>query len=658
MISALAAVNSGMLLAPLAAYAICHGCIQPECVVVHRGLGLVDVVYPNMKGVLERSSGKPGVPIDGIERPVRLMLAPDERIRIRWSPDGASDWHDPMAGSKIGPAADQTPAWALGAVWYNIFPERFDNAEPRNDQGWPHGTALAWDHAWFEVSSDEFEASANRAIAAPMRYRDSDSRERQALSEVVFERRFGGDLQGVTRRLDHIAALGVSGLWLCPVFESVSLHKYDATDHRHIDPFLAWPGKPPDKRKPFSHDPSDWVWSPADRVFLDEVLPSAKSRGLRVILDGVLNHVGTEHPAFKDAARRGPASPYFDWFDFRQDSAGHVVGWRAWDRSNGNLPAFRQLKGDLAPGPKEHMFDITARWMDPNGDGDQSDGIDGWRLDVANEVGMAFWEGWRSHVRAINPEALLIGELWFDGQDYFEGRAFDAQMNYPLAFVLLPWLSGISNPGIAGDLAGVMSHHPATELAQMNLLASHDTARLVSLLANPGLGYDQGAGMTAKGFDRNRPGSQAYERLELAYATLVFLPGSPMIFAGDELGIWGADDPENRKPLPWPDLINDVVLEQLAQTTTQSIGQWLRLRTDAEVGDVLRYGGWHYESSGSLLIIERNLDGRSLRLYVNAGDAAEPSPIGEIGARSARMGRLVQDRGVAFELPSEKAIAP
>jgi len=626
---------------------------------VNRELGLVDLKLSEVPCTIERRSGLPSIPVYHADRWVRVQLGFDEQIRIRISGDEVSEWMSPLAKAEAASEAMETPAWAIGPVWYNIFPERFANGEPRNDQGWPHGTPIPWGQDWFEVSSDEFEASANRAISDPRRYRDDPQRDRPVLNDVVFERRYGGDLQGVVLRLDHIASLGATAIWLCPVFEADSLHKYEATDHRHIDPHLGWPGVPEHDPEPFNSELESWKWTPADHFFFDELLPQVHARGLRLILDGVWNHVGTSHPAFRDAKERGQASPFFDWFDLRLDQGGHVVSWRAWDRMNGNLPAFRQIEGDLAPGPRVYVEVMTSRWMDPNGDGDPSDGIDGWRLDVANEIGMSFWEPWREQVRDLNPEAALFGELWFDGRDYFGGRAFDAQMNYPLAFVLMPWLSGIRNSDIASDLSGVFSHHPATDLAQMNVLGTHDTARLVSMLANPSEDYDRGAGLNATGYNRNRPDSQAYDRLELAFAVLTFLPGSPMVFAGDELGMWGGDDPENRKPLPWPDLAEDPQIAELATTTTQRLGQWLRLRSHPEIGPILRYGGFTLSFQDEMLVIDRDLDGRVLRLYANPTNDQQPAEIGPVPGRAAlAIWYGEADSWIDLEAASEKRPTP
>lgn len=611
------------------------GCIQPEIRVVHNELGLIDVLNTYQGLVIERSSGGDEIALSASGDKNRLRLIDNEKIRYRAQDGRTTDWFDPFKLNDSAPEAQQTPAWAIGTVWYNIFPERFDNAVPENDQGGPHGTSVDWHADWFEVTPDEFEASANRAISDPRRYSDDHNRDRSPLRDVVFERRFGGDLQGVLRRLDHVQQLGAESIWFCPVFDAVSLHKYDATDHRHIDPHLASPGKPDRDRPPFLVEPDEWTWTEADRFFVNELLTEIRSRKMRVILDGVWNHVGYQHPSFQDAINRGRASPFFEWFVLTTDQSAKVVGWQAWNSRNGNLPEFSQIDGDLVPGPKQHVFDVTDRWMDPNGDGDPSDGIDGWRLDVANEVGLRFWEDWRRHVRELNPDALLIGELWFDGGDYFGGKAFDAQMNYPVAFVLVPWLSGIPNPEIATQLDAALDQHPATQLAQMNLLASHDTARLVSVLANPGLGYDQGAGMGSAGFDRSMPDEADFDRLELAYAVLTALPGSPMVFAGDELGVWGGDDPENRKPLPWPDLTRVDKLGSLAKRTTNRVGHWLRLRSHPEIGPVLRYGGVSLFLDGELLVIERTLNNSSIRLYANPTDSPQDSSVGNLQPRSA-----------------------
>ncbi len=609
-----------------------HDGIRVE--IIHKDLRLIDIAQVDTASETALLVVSPDgdtktyqVPRDG--SPLRLKLEERDLLRVTGAERAPGRSFDPLVLCEPGPAASQTPGWALGAVWYNVFPERFDNANPRNDQGWPHATDLDWAQDWFEVSADEFEATANRAIAHPQRYADDGERRRPPLRDSVFERRFGGDLQGVERRLDHIRDLGATVIWFCPIFEATSLHKYEAADHRHIDPHLAHPGAPEQSRPDFTTDANAWVWTPADRYFIDGFLPAAKQHGLRVVLDGVWNHVGTAHPTFQHVLSHGRSSTYADWYHVRTDARGRVNSWQAWDRRNGGLPEFRQLDGDLVPGPREHVFDVTSRWMDPDGDGDPSDGIDGWRLDVANEIGMRFWSAWREHVRSINDQAVLVGELWFDGRDYFEGRAFDAQMNYPLAFVLTAWLGrdpSFSTADLVESLDRVYAHADATNLAQVNLLGSHDTPRIVSMLQNPGREYDRGAGMGASAFDRAEPDREIYERLVLAYRVLTFLPGSPMVYAGDELGVWGADDPENRKPLPWP---GDTAL-------TSRIADSLLLRQDATIGETLRLGAARWWEADGLLWIERGLGDTRVRLAANPSGTEVRLNSGVVPALSSR----------------------
>ncbi len=600
----------------LSAASLAGAPIGPELTVtaVHRGLGLYDIDSPADANLAAFEIGVPGgetvrVPLAVDRREVRVRVGSSDRVRLVGDDGFEGRWVSPGEVAATTPAAEQTPAWALGAVWYNIFPERFDNGNPDNDQGWPHGTDLEWTQDWFEVTADEFEASANRSIATRLRYRDDHARRRPVLHDTVFERRFGGDLQGVERRLEHIRDLGATVIWFCPIFDSTSLHKYDAADHRHIDPALGHPGTPDHTRPKFSPDPATWQWTATDRYFVDRFLPAARSHGLRVVLDGVWNHVGLAHPTFLSVLSQGNDSPYAAWYHFGVDASGRTNTWQAWDRRNGGLPEFRQIDGDLVPGVKEHVFAVTSRWMDPNGDGDPGDGIDGWRLDVANEVGLRFWSDWRSHVRSINPEATLVGELWFDGREYFEGRAFDSQMNYPLAFPLIEWLGGVRPTSeLPVELDRVFSHAPATNLAQVNLLGSHDTARFVSKMMNPILDYDRGAGLSDGSYDRGQPDADAYAKLELAYAVLTALPGSPMVYAGDELGEWGADDPENRKPVVWPG----------DRELAERIGTLLRLRQDPDIGETLRFGAARWWADGDTLCIERQLGSNIVRLYANA----------------------------------------
>lgn len=531
----------------------------------------------------------------------------------------------------------RVPTWAMGRVWYQVFPERFANAEPANDPALDPdelgSVTLPWDHPWYEVSVDEVEAAWHRRQAQPAIYDDRPSDLGGAWDAVVFRRRFGGDLQGVVERLDWMRSLGVDGLYLCPVFASRSLHKYDARDHRHVDPHFG-PPDPDGRRATFTppEDPADettWPWTLADRYLIDTLIPEARKRGMRVVLDGVWNHVGIDHWAFRDVFEHGRDSRFADWFDARFDDQGRLIGWSGWARENGDLPEFEQSGGDLNPGAKAHIFAITRRWMDPNGDGDPSDGIDGWRLDVAAEMGRVFWRDWRALVKSINPEAIIVGEVWFDADDYFDGTAFDAQMHYPFAFAAANLLALDPMPtarGFFDAMDRVSGRRPAVDLMQYTLLASHDTERVASMMMNPASGstirnYDTGAGrddVWRGAYDPSEPTDEALERSILAVALQATWPGAPMIYGGDELGLPGADDPSNRIPIDWTRLDTD----PRARATADAYAAWLTLRDHPVAGPVLRFGAVRPLSHPDerVLAFERTLNGVRVTVQINISD--------------------------------------
>ncbi|MEM7518542.1 MAG: alpha amylase N-terminal ig-like domain-containing protein, partial [Planctomycetota bacterium] len=280
----------------------------------------------------------------------------------------------------------RTPDWAKHATWYQIFPDRFRNGDPSNDPA----RTRAWKSDW----------------DVPAEWEGKDG---QSFWEYyVFQRMYGGDLAGVSEALDHIQSLGVNALYFNPVFAAAGSHRYNATDFRHIDPILGAGESLTEATKDEDLlDPESWIWTPSDRVFLD-LLAECKSRGLRVVLDGVFNHVGVAHPAFIDVRENGESSRFADWFEIESFEPVRYAGWAGF----GELPVFRKDGDGLASqAVEDHVFAITRRWMDPDGDGDPADGIDGWRLDVPMEVAMPFWDRWRTHVKSINPDAYITGEV-------------------------------------------------------------------------------------------------------------------------------------------------------------------------------------------------------------------------------------------------------
>jgi len=561
----------------------------------------------------------------------RVMLGPDADARMSgriMTADRSGEIVATFSGSTAPPTDQGIPDWALGAVWYQIFPERFRNANTDNDPVFAGAYRFPWNADWDDVTADELEAGWIGAVAG--QYAHDPHRRGGMKYNLIWHRRYGGDIQGVEQQLDTLQDLGVTGIYFCPIFQSQSLHKYNATDFRHLDENLAHPGTPP---KQFRHDPSEtvdpqtWTWLEGDRYFIDVFLPECKRRGIRVIIDGVWNHVGRDFWAFEHVLEHGTSSPYADWFDIRFNDAGQVIGWDAWDKENGHLPQFRRDEtGNIVEPVRNHIFDVTRRWMDPNGDGDPSDGIDGWRLDVAAEIPTEFWREWRRLVRSINPDSILVGEIWFDAGKYFDGVAFDSQMNYPFAFATTHWLTTDTpdSAELISALENVFDHNPHNDLAQFNLLDSHDVERIVSMLANPGRGYDQTARfhVDADGYNAQRPTDDTYERLVASQALQATYLGSPMIYNGTEYGVYGADDPDNRKVIPWGDAGPYADPDEHEMPALRErIASWYRLRSDPEVGPILRYGDVEHVPTGrpDVFAFRRSLNDASVLVVINRG---------------------------------------
>ena len=313
---------------------------------------------------------------------------------------------------------------------------------------------------------------------------------------------------------------------------------------------------------------------------------------------------------------RGRASAYADWFRvrFAGDSGvdgdpDRVVAWTGWDGANGHLPEFRQTdEGDLVSPVKDHVADVTRRWMAP--DGEPGDGIDGWRLDVVPDIGLPFWRDWTALVRSINPEAITIAEVWHRADEHLAGDTFDAQMNYPVREAVLSWLGQVDasdSAVLVAQLERALAFDDSVNLAQMNLLGSHDTTRVVTRIA-----------LSRGGSSRTRPGRADYELALLGVALQVALPGAPCIYNGDEWGVWGANDPHNRKPVPWPDTgpydAETAPFDWVKSSTTS----WLTIRQDPAGGPGAPV--WLMAARGpepDLLVVDRRLNGVLVRLVAN-----------------------------------------
>ncbi|MFH1419488.1 MAG: alpha amylase N-terminal ig-like domain-containing protein [Planctomycetota bacterium] len=436
----------------------------------------------------------------------------------------------------------KTPDWAKKAVWYQIFPERFRNGDASND---PPRTA-PWQHAWFEPY---------KGGKLPP---DRDFVETGTFNEHIFDRRYGGDFQGIQEKLPYLRDLGVTAIYFNPVFIAESLHKYDATDFRHIDDSFGVGGSY-EKLRGETEDPATWQWTKSDLVFLD-FLKEAHRQGFKVIIDGVFNHTGRRFWAFQDILKNGKDSPYAGWFEIK---SWEPLEYEAWDRENGALPKLKHSEAlGLVEPVRDHLFAVTRRWMDPNGDGDPSDGIDGWRLDVASDINANFWKPWRKLVKSINPDAYIVAELWEESREWLDGQTFDAVMNYPFARAAQRFFVNERKASRPGRFDAELREALGWYLLQVNyvlqnLFNSHDTDRVASMFMNPDLRYDAANRLQDNGpnYNSSRPTPDCYERLKAMVLFQMTFLGAPMVYYGDEVGMYGADDPTCRKPMYWEDLM-------------------------------------------------------------------------------------------------------
>jgi glycosidase len=306
---------------------------------------------------------------------------------------------------------------------------------------------------------------------------------------------FGGDLKGVTDHLDYLQDLGINAIYFNPIFESPSNHKYHTSDYMKID-------------HNFGNDTT-----------FKELLDECHRRGIRVVIDGVFNHTGVHFWAFEDIKKNEAESKYLKWYDVKSFPVGppDKPNYEAW-WGLGDLP---KLMTDN-PEVRKYLFGATTKWTKM--------GIDGWRLDVPNEMSHDFWIQWRKLVKKLNPDAYIVGEIWDDATPWLQGDQFDAVMNYRfrgacVGFIALENLTASQFDSI---LAVQRAQYPDTvNFVLQNLLGSHDTERFLTL---------------SDGDD---------DKLKLSVLMQMTYPGAPMVYYGDEIGMEGGKDPDCRKTMVW-----------------------------------------------------------------------------------------------------------
>jgi cyclomaltodextrinase len=410
-----------------------------------------------------------------------------------------------------------TPEWVKDAVFYQVFPDRF----ARSGRVDAPGPLEPWDTP---PTAHGFK---------------------------------GGDLYGVVDHLDYLGDLGITALYLNPVFASASNHRYHTYDYLAVDPLLG------------------------GDAALRELIDACHARGMKVVLDGVFNHASRGFWPFNHVLECGLGSPYLDWFHvdrellatgrplraYPDESLRLAVADNEWAESHGSgtesmlslgyrawwdLPALPKLNTDN-PKVREYLFGVAEHWI--------RFGADGWRLDVAAEIDDdEFWREFRRRVKAIDPEAYIVAEIWYEDHRWLQGDQFDAYMNYPLAEAIISFCAGShldmrvvgqhgelagnirpeDGPTFASRLAHVLStYDPAINAVQLNLLGSHDTPRVLSMCGGD------------------------VDSVRLATLVQMTVGGAPCVYYGDEIGMAGEQDPFSRASFPVDPAAGDTSLREL-----------------------------------------------------------------------------------------------
>ncbi|MGB3102103.1 MAG: glycoside hydrolase family 13 protein [Psychrobacillus psychrotolerans] len=322
---------------------------------------------------------------------------------------------------------------------------------------------------------------------------------------------FGGDFAGVTAHLDHLTDIGVNGIYFTPVFEASSNHKYDTIDYMEIDPQFG------------------------DADALKELITQCHSRGIKVMLDAVFNHSGYYFPPFQDVLKNGESSLYKDWF--------HIHSFPVLGGEKPNYEAFGFVDSmpklnTANPEVKKYLLEVGTYWIN------EFD-IDGWRLDVANEVDQPFWREFRKTVKEAKPDVYILGEIWHDSMPWLRGDQFDAVMNYPFKTNVLNLLAknSINSKQFAENMSKVYYSYPKSVFDfTFNLVGSHDTARILT---------------------------ECNDNINITkqvFTILLTFMGTPCIYYGDEIGLTGDQDPGCRECMDWDENNHQLELKNHIQT--------------------------------------------------------------------------------------------
>lgn len=422
-----------------------------------------------------------------------------------------------------------TPEWAQGAVIYQIFPDRFYNGDLSNDPK----TGLIHGNPIEFRSWDQLPANPPRGADF-----------------------FGGDLQGVLDKLDYLQELGVQAIYFNPIHEALSNHKYDASDYLKVDDQFG-----------------------SNELF-KSLVDEAKKRGIYVIIDGVFNHTGVGFWAFQDVMEKGQASPYADWYEIYDYPVDPVKGnYKSWNGYS-SLPALNYDNPEV----RDYVLEVLHYWL--------SLGVKGVRLDAPKEVPMEFWQEFYQIAKEIDPDVLLIGEIWDDASPWIHEKAFDSTMNYLYRDQMIKFF--IQRRGrtstFARGLGNDLTRYPEPVVHVLyNMVSTHDKERFLTL---------------AQGnVDRVKP----YVIFQFTFV------GAPAIYYGDEIGMEGGPDPDCRRPMIWDESKQNRELKDLYQ-------QMIGIR---QMHPALQKGSFRVvftDDKARVLIFEREYQGERILVVLNNND--------------------------------------
>lgn len=402
--------------------------------------------------------------------------------------------------------------WMKNAVFYQIFPERFRRGDFSKDDSYIN-------QAWEDLPT-------------PSSFT-------------------GGDLKGIIEKLDHIKDLGVTCLYLTPIFISPTNHKYDTIDYFEIDPQF---GSKEDFKK---------------------LVEKAHSFGIRIVLDAVFNHMCHENPVFKDVREKGKESIYYDWFYIDGDKADiEKINYETFAHVY-NMPKLKTSNKEV----QDYLIKIGKYWI-------EEFDVDGWRLDVSDEVSHDLWKRFRKEIKSAKADAVIIGENWHNAEAFLRGDELDSIMNYAFTNTCLDYFKGKISAQKASDKLNMilMRNRDAANRMMLNFLDTHDTPRFITEIGG------------------------SLDKTLAAIALSVVYMGANSLYYGTEVGLEGKGDPDCRRTFPWEKI-------EEKQDVLGKIKEILAVKKH----EAIKNGGIKIYSEGDLLILERFVNEKTLSLAINLG---------------------------------------